>query len=126
MGFRETKAMGKRAVHDTMKQPASYYASPADALPVLIHARPHTKWLETGDLKGTNLSYAETEERSPRVIIDRLELDNPPSGGYIIFAADEGYRVTTTEPPDGEFRAVNVVPLTPAQLAGRMLPGDIP
>lgn len=118
--------MGKRAVHDTMKQPASYYATPAAPMPVKIFARPHTKWVETGDLKGTNLSYAETEERSPRVIVDRLEVDNPPNGAYIIFSADEGYRVTTTEPPDGEFRACNVVPLNPSQLAGRILPGDIP
>lgn len=124
MGLREIKAKARRDLHEAMKVPASYYAS-ALASPVLIHVRVHTKWTEEGDLKGTNLNYAERETTTPRIVFDRSEVANPPRNGMVIIAEDEGYRIGQTEPPDGITITAEVSPLSAADLAGKTLPGGL-
>lgn len=124
MGLREIKTKARRDLHNAMKVPASYYAN-AIATPVLIHVRVHTKWLEEGDLKGTNLNYAERETTTPRIVFDRDEVANPPRNAMVIVSEEEGYRVGQTEPADGITITAEVMPLSPADLAGKTLPGDL-
>lgn len=124
MGLREIKAKARRDLHNAMKVPAAYYASVL-AAPVLINVRVHTKWTEEGDLKGTNLNYAERETTTPRIVFDRAEVANPPRNSMVIITAEEGYRVGQTEPPDGITITAEVSPLSPADLAGKALPGDL-
>ena len=105
-----------------MKVPASYYSDAATYVGT-IYVRVHTKWTEEGDLKGTNLNYAERETITPRIVFDRSEIANPPRNSLIIVSAEEGYRVGQTEPPDGITITAEVSPLSPADLAGKTLPG---
>ena len=69
MGLREIKTNARRALHTAMRVPASYYATPATA-PVLVNVRVHSKMVQQGDLKGTNLNYAEREEIAPKLVFD--------------------------------------------------------
>lgn len=108
-----------------MRVPASYYATP-DATPVLIYVRVHTKWVQQGDLKGTNLTYAEQEERAPKLIFMRSEVALPPRNALVVVAADEGYRVGQTEQPDGLTITADATPLTAAEMVGLTLPEDLP
>lgn len=121
MGLREIKTAARRALHDAMQVPASYYSDPATYVGT-IHVRVHTKWTRQGDLKGTNLNYAETEDTVPKLIFDRNEVANPPRGGYVVISDEEGYRIGETQPPDGITITANVAPMTPAELAGKVLP----
>jgi hypothetical protein len=121
MSLRDIKNTARRALHDAMRVPASYYSDPATYVG-LVHVRVHTKWLQQGDLKGTNLNYAETEDKAPRVLFLREEVDNPPRGGYVVISEDEGYVIGQTEPVDGLTQTAQCAPMTAAQLAGKILP----
>lgn len=124
MGLREIKTKARRDLHKAMQVPASYYESAA-ATPRLIHVRVHTKWVEQGDLKGTNLSYAETEDKAPRIIFDRAEVAMPPRNSYVVISAEEGYRIGQTEPFDGITITAEAAVMTATELAGKTLPGDL-
>jgi hypothetical protein len=124
MGLREIKNEARRDLHDEMKVPASYYSNPATYVGT-IYVRVHTKWTEQGDLKGTNLNYAETEDTVPRVLFDRSEVANPPRNGYVVISSEEGYRIGQTEPPDGITITAEVAPMTVAELAGKILPPGV-
>lgn len=116
----------RRALHKAMKRPASYYADPTlpDA-PVLVYVRPHGKKNLTGDLAGTNLSYAENRDRVFTVLFFRDEVPNPPRGALIVLSATEGYFVDNVELPDGLTVTANVTVADADDLAGRTLPGDL-
>jgi hypothetical protein len=124
MGFYEIKEKARRLLHQTMKRPASYYETPGSA-PRLVYVRVHTKWIEQGDLKGTNLSYAETEDTTPRIIFMRDEVNNPPRLGLVILSADEGYRIGQTEPSDAISVTAEVTRMSAPDLVGKVLPGAL-
>lgn len=125
MGLREIKTKARRALHTAMQVPASYYETPA-ATPRLVHVRVHTKDdVLQGDLKGTNLNYAEREEVAPKLVFDRSEVANPPRNGYVVITASEGYRIGQTEPPDGITIKAEVARMTAQELAGKTLPEDL-
>lgn len=107
-----------------MKVPASYYETPASP-PRHIHVRIHTKWIEQGDLKGTNLSYAETEDIAPRIVFWREEVSNPPRNGLIIISETEGYRIGQTEPADFVTITAEATRLSAAEIVGKALPEDL-
>ena len=124
MGFREIKNEARLALHKELSVPASYYETIL-ATPRLIHVRSHDKFLQQGDLKGTNLNYAEIEDVSPKLIFERAEVENPPRGGLVIISAEEGYRIGQTKPKDGITVTAEVSRLTAAELAGKTLPEDL-
>lgn len=125
MGLREIKTKARRALHQAMRVPASYYESPT-ATPRLVYVRVHTKDnLAQGDLKGTNFNYAEREEVALKLVFDRSEVANPPRNGLIVISAEEGYRIGQTEPPDGITIMAEVSRLSVSELAGKTLPGDL-
>jgi hypothetical protein len=124
MGLREIKTKARRALHTAMQVPASFYETPA-ATPRLIHVRVHSKWIEQGDLKGTNLNYAETEDLAPRIVFDRAEVANPPRNSLVVISAEEGYRIGQTEPVDGITITAEAARMTAAELSGKTLPEDL-
>ena len=124
MGLREIKTKARTSLHNAMRVPAAYYATPATA-PVLVNVRVHSKMVQQGDLKGTNLNYAEREEIAPKLVFDRSEVANPPRNGLVIISATEGYRIGQTEPPDGITITAEVSRLSASDLAGKTLPEDL-
>lgn len=124
MTFRSIKEMARRALHDFMGQPASYYATP-ESDPVLITVRPHSKRGQIGDLPGTNLNYAETFDRKEQVVFWAEQVAAPPKGALVVLSETEGYWVDTTEPRDGQTITANVLFATAEELAGLTLPGDL-
>lgn len=126
MSFRDIKFAARQVVHDTMAQPASFYAIPSTSEPAFITARPHSKRGQIGDLAGTNLNYAEDFDRKERIVFWRDQLllipdvpgSVPPRGALVIFSADEGYFVDSVEPPDGQTITAEVTRAEAENLAG--------
>ena len=106
-----------------MGQPASYYADPNQLVaPVLVHVRPHGKRNMTGDLSGTNLSYAENRDRVFTVIFSREEVMSPVRGALVVLSETEGYFVDNVELPDGLTITAEVLVAEVSELAGRVMP----
>jgi hypothetical protein len=118
----------RRALHQAMKRPASYYQDPdVNSAPILVHVRPHSESGRTGDLKGTRLHYAENLDRFYRVLFFREEVEVPKRGALLVLSETEGYVIDTVELPDGLTVTANVSVATAEDLAGRILPsGAIP
>lgn len=124
MSILDIRKTARRGLHEAMRVPASYYETEA-ATPRLIYVRVHSKMIQQGDLKGTNLNYAEREEESPHVLFDRAEVDNPPRGAMVILSDSEGYRTGATEPPDGITVKAEVARMRAAELVGKTMPEDL-
>lgn len=124
MGLREIKTEARRALHQAMRVPASYYETPLST-PRLIHVRVHSKMVQHGDLKGTNLNYAEMMDISPTLVFDREEVALPAVKALVIISDTEGYRVGPVEAPDGITIKAQVSRLSPNDLVGKTLPGDL-
>jgi hypothetical protein len=113
----------RRTLHNAMKRPASYYQDPTiDSAPILVNVRPHGKRNQTGDLAGTNLSYAQNQDRVFTVLFFREEVAIPKRGALIVLSATEGYFVDNVELPDGLTVTASVTVADAADLAGRILP----
>lgn len=124
MSLRAVREKARRALHTAMRVPAHVY-EPGETIPRRLYVRVHRKWLEQGDLKGTNFNYAEVEEKNPRVVFMREDIANPTRNTLVIVAADEGYRLGQTEPPDGITITAEAVPMTAREFEGREPPeGD--
>ena len=124
MGLREIKTAARRALHQRMRVPASYYETPSST-PRLIYVRVHSEMVEHGDLKGTNLNYAEVKEIAPTLVFEREEVAIPAVKGLVIISATEGYRIGPCEPADGITIKAEVSRLSAQDLAGKTLPGDL-
>ena len=61
MSIAQIQATARRALHDHMARDASYYQADG-TLVGLFHIRIVENPVKTGDLAGTNLSYAEVQE----------------------------------------------------------------
>lgn len=123
MGFREIKERSRRALHNAMKQPAAYYVDPDSTDdPFLIHVRPRLKENMTGDLAGTNLSYAQNHDQALKILFWREEVEHPVRGALVVFSAEEGYFVDSVELPDGLTVTAVVTKAGPDDLADRVLP----
>lgn len=119
MDLREIKARARTDLHNAMKVRAFYFVSGTPALaPVPIYVRVHTKMnKQLGDLKGTNLSYAETEAHVPALLFWRSEVPSPEHNAVVAISADEMYKVDTAQPPDGLTITASVNPMTGKQRA---------
>lgn len=116
MGLREIKARARRSLHKAMGVPAVYYETTATA-PRLVTVRLHSKYTQQGDLKGTNLSYAEKEEVAPKLLFMVDEVAMPKRGGKVIISSTEGYTLGQTEPVDFISIKVDVIPLKKEEIA---------
>lgn len=87
-----------------MKVPALYFRDAENGQildePLLVHVRVHTKWDRAGDMAGTNLSYAETQEINPHIIFMVDELAAPVRNAVVSIALGEAYRIDNVKPPD--------------------------
>lgn len=119
-----------------MGRPASYYVDPAVEPPVLISARAHSKAVMTGDLAGTNLSYAEFHNRENTVVFwyDQLEalfgltdgvLMHPARSALVVFESGEGFYIETRRPRDGQTVTAEVTQAPAADLVGKTLPSTL-
>jgi hypothetical protein len=128
MSIRDIKARARRDLHNLAKVAASFYETSA-AVPRLIHVRVHTKFnQQEGDLKGTNLNFAEKEAEKPKLLFFREQVNMPPRNGLVIISADEGYRIGQAEPADGLSIKAAVVQLKPEEIAAMpnlVLPEDL-
>ncbi len=117
MGLRTIKRNGSRDLHTAMKVPAISYrgAAVSEALP--IDVRVHTKVADLGRLAGTSLQFAETRERTPRLIFDTL-VYAPGTGDVIAVTDTEVYRMGAIDPIDGEFQAGEAILLSQQQALG--------
>lgn len=125
MGFAGVQATARAALHGFMSREASFYEV-AGATPETITARRQNAPKLVGDLAGTNLSYAEVQERPTTVILWVAELETAgvevSRGSLIIFTSTEGWYVDNVMPPDDETVTVEVAPLSDGDLAGKQLP----
>lgn len=122
--FAELKRRSRQALHAAMSFPAFYYADP-DAEPILVRVRTHIKNpMMQGDMKGTNLSYAEMAEAPTKLVLDIREVPDPPRGAVVVLSPDEGYLVDNAHPPYRETVTVEVSTLTPEELQGLAYPGS--
>jgi hypothetical protein len=112
-----------------MRRQASYYKADG-SLAGLCHIRVVENPVKTGDLAGTNLSYAEVQEVRIRLILDRQELDEIgvalSRNDFLVMGADRGYVIDNTLPPDGITVSAEASRMTAAELSGKTLPEDIP
>lgn len=123
------RATARKALHDTMARPAMLYLDPDSAPTGQITVRPHSRTAKIGDLAGTNLSYAETQDREQTVVFWRDQLvpytgasGSPPRGALVVLSTDEGYWVDNTMPPDGPRVTAEVTRASAAELVGKTLP----
>lgn len=99
--------------------------------PIPCYVRVHTKFVQLGDMKGTNFNSAETEETAPRLLFWRTEVPEPKRGGYVTISAGdtgtgqpEAYRLGTTLPADGQTITVRVAELEPSSFSGLIFRED--
>ena len=119
--WRDIKRRMRRDVHDTMRVPALYLAT-QQATPVPCMVRLHTKFSAVGDLPGGGSQYAERMETTPRIVLDRSEIEKPVRNGILSVAQGEAYRIQNVHPADGEFVTVAVTPLSAADAAPLPVP----
>lgn len=128
MSIRDIKARARRDLHNGMKVAASFYETSA-ATPRLISVRVHTKFnQQEGDLKGTNLNFAEKEAEKLKLLFFREEVSLPPRNGLVIISLTEGYRLGQADPPDGLSIKVHVTVMKPEEIAAMpnlVLPEDL-
>lgn len=127
MQFRELKNRSRDKLHDALSFPAAYSPGP-DAPARRVRVRTHIKTpFMQGDLKGTNLSYAETVEGPMKLVVRTADFpENLLRGQTFMLSRTEGYGVDTVHPPYHGTITVEVYPLTPQQMAALESPEDLP
>lgn len=109
MSIQDIKERARKSLHDTMSRPARLFLDPTSGVALEITARYHAKPGLVGDLKGTNLSYAENHDDVESVVFWREELiptlgypGIPTRGSLVLFTDVEAYWVDNVMPPDGQ------------------------
>lgn len=94
--------------------------------------RVHEKWMQQGDLKGTNFHYAEHEEVSPKLIIWASEwsqfIEARMPFRNLIISIEEGlaFEVDSTQPADDQTITLNANRIEPRKAADLPYPGKLP
>ena len=124
--FHDIKAAARTQLHEHMARAANLYPG-GGVVPYAITARYHDESKPVGDLAGTNLSYAEQQERPAQIVFWNSELDTAgvdlDRGDEVIFSSSEGYHVEVVHPRDGLTTKADVTPLRPGELSGKEAPG---
>jgi hypothetical protein len=126
MTLRAIKEQARRDLHDAMKVAALYLpewpvAEEEEPEAIPCNVRIHTKFKALGDLAGTSLSYAETQEPTPKAIFMREEVD-PINNAVISVSVDEAYRIAFVHPKDGLTTTVDIVSMSATQRIGLPVP----
>ena len=110
--FAEEKAKARRVLHEILRVPAYLFRSGDTNLdPIEIHVRPHIKFAEMGDIKGTSFAYSERETVQPKMLFWRDEIE-PKRFDVVTLKDGTAYRVDSLEPPDGQTVRANIVALS--------------
>jgi hypothetical protein len=122
-GFADLKARSRRKLHDALSYPAVFYAT-ADADPKLIRVRKHiTNPAMQGDMKGTNLSYAEIAESVAKLLFLTEDVPDLARGSIVVFD-DETFLVDNALPPYNSTTAAEVKPAPAGAYDALTKPGD--
>lgn len=128
MAFRDIKRQARRDLHNTLKVAALYFRDDEDGnlldTPELVYVRVHTKREKAGDMAGTNLSYAEVQEISPRIIFMVDEVAAPVRNAIVSIAAGEAYRIDNTLPADDITVTAEATRMPLAQTIGLPVPPE--
>jgi hypothetical protein len=124
MSIRDIRKAARRELHQFMARPASYYSNPrqAGAVPEAVTVRVHSNETKAGDLAGTNLSYAERQDRRETVVFWVDQIPSPVRNALVILDSTEGYFVDNALPPDGQTITAEVVRCDIADMVGLLDP----
>ena len=85
--------------------------------------------IKTGDLAGTNLTYAEVQENRTRIVFDAEALAQAgvllKRRDAVVRTATEGYVIDTVMPRDGITTTCEVTRMSASELIGKILPEDV-
>ena len=136
--FRDEMRKGRAILHRDMGDRAIIFAWPVDDVqdtdddgnpvfdddgnPVMVPGQPdlirirvrvHEKFLENGDLKGTNYHYAEMEDNSPVAVFWLNVPDGfaPKRDMYFVSEYGRAYRIDSTFPKDDVTQNAKVIEL---------------
>jgi hypothetical protein len=127
VSLREIKEQARRDLHNGMKVSALYLSEwPVEGEPVAIpcEVRVHTKFKALGDLAGTSLGYAETQEPVPRLLFMKDQVD-PVNQAVVSISLEEAYRIVLVNPADGITVTAEVTPMSATQRVGLPLPEGV-
>jgi hypothetical protein len=117
VSFADLKRRSREKLHAAMSFHAIYYGGPTfEPVPVMVRTHIKSGALQ-GDLKGTNLSYAEQIEAPTKLILLESDVPAPLRGDRIVLSPQEGYEVDLAHPPYRGTVTVEVTPLDGAALA---------
>lgn len=108
MGIDEIRKRSRVALHRAMQRPAFYY-NPKTQLPVPCNVRVHTKMDAKGEVQGTSFRFAERADETPKIIFLRQDGIKPQQHAVVMLSAEEGYRLSSSEPI---YRETVTVPAT--------------
>lgn len=115
-GLIEIRQKARRDLHDQAKVPAVYLAYEG-ATPTPINPRIHDKIQVTGLGQNVLPGLAEYLDDQPRVVFDLVEIPNPEPKAFVFLNGDEGYQVTVSEPPRGEFQMFKAIRMSTLEVA---------
>lgn len=106
MSIRKIKREARTRLHKELRVPAFYIAH-AEAEPLLVHVRVHTKFEEVGEISERDVGNAARHEKVPSLIfmIDELQAKGigwrkMPRTAIVSVEANEAYQIDNTLPPD--------------------------
>ncbi len=120
MSLRDIKAQARGDLHQAMQVPAIYVAPGGAQSPCTC--RVHSKFDALGDMQGTSFNYAETIEKTPRLVFWLAGLPALEQRGIVVILdalgepTQEAYRLNTVEPPDLQTVTWLVVALPVSQI----------
>lgn len=99
----ELKALLRRTVHDTRKEPALYTA-PGSSTPQEVNVRVHEGNRLIGDLDREG--YAKVVADLPRIIFDQAEVMPEYAGEVTITSSGRSYHIDVVRPIDGPVEVI--------------------
>lgn len=104
-----------------MADVALYFVDPAAANPNPIQVCITDRFLQVGDLKGTNFNYAEIETDSPTIEFLREQVDPQPNA-FISVKPGLAYQIDTLMPTEGITITARVLRLPTSKLRNFPVP----
>lgn len=122
--FRDSMREARTILHQVMGDGAIVFdtaeieTSPNSFEITKIKVRVHEKFVQNGDLAGTNFHYAELEDSSPIAVFwlnDPIGFA-PKRGMSFLTEYGRGYRIDTVMPPDDQTQNAKVIEMLPSDM----------
>ena len=114
MSIYEIKLAARAALHEAMQRPGFCYSE--DGSFRTVDVRVHTEYGALGDVKGTSFIYAERRDVKDAKLIFLNDHYRPRNGDVVMLTPEEGYRVSSVDPPYNITTQANVAPLSKKEL----------